>query len=91
MPQLDHLTIGDAPVNIAANLAAGRYIAQVRGGVLDSVGVLYATAASAPDDAGDYFHCLQGRYFTFVAGGAPTWVQSAYAGVEMTVAVAQYA
>ncbi len=82
MSQLPHFTTpaDGSAADIAAGLAPGCYVAQVRGlGDLHFVAVLYATAISPPADDADWFQAVQGAAFRFNAGSglAPTWVKVA--------------
>ena len=93
MAQLAHIEVGDVPVDLTDGLAAGTYVAQVRGQAHD-VGVLYCTTSPAPTDDDDYFHATGGEFFSFTADldVGPTWckrfaVSGAFAG-STSVAVA---
>ena len=88
MAQLPHLQVGDVPIDITAGLTDGCYVAQPRGD-LGALGVLYATALSAPADLDDWFSARAGSYFSFQVadGGTPTWVVTATPGT-VVVAVA---
>jgi len=56
----------------------------------DTVGVLYASGASAPSEDADYFHARTGTFFSFMVGdGAdPVWCKSVFTGASVTVALA---
>lgn len=84
MPQVGHIDVRDAPIDLTAGRGAGSYIAQVvspfhRLYVGYDRAVLYATATVAPADAADWFHAGGGGFFTFAKGEGvpPTWVMLA--------------
>ena len=92
MPQLAHVDVGDQPVDLTDGLTAGCYVAQVAAAYAD-IGdqtVLYATAAAAPSDDGDYFRAGLRDFFTFVVGDdvAATWAKTSTAGLVVPVALA---
>ena len=96
MAQISHVDVGATPTDITSGLDDGCYVAQVgdrEAGrfvpVDDGLGVLYASAASAPTDTADYFHCRPGDFFTFTvtATSGPVWAMSA-TGVSIVVALA---
>lgn len=88
MPQIAHVDVGATPVELTAGLAAGCYVAQA-GGDPPGRGVLFATAANVPSDTEDFFAARAGEYFTFAAGGTPTWAKSDVPGLTVTVALAR--
>lgn len=93
MAQLSHVDVGDAPVDLSAGLPAGRYIAQPVAGLAEmgDQAVLYATAAAAPGDDGDWFRAGHGERFWFVvtATGPPTWAKTSMDGMTVPVARAE--
>ena len=82
MALIPHFEATPIPADISAGLEAGKYLAQARG-PHDGVGVLYASAVSAPSDDSDYFQCWAGAAFVFFVGGTahPTWVKSAVGSI----------
>ena len=89
MAQLGHVTAGDQPVDLTIGLADGCYVAQSTVG-FDGVGLLYASAESAPADDADYFQTRGVGFFVFTVGddAPPTWVKSPVAGSTQTVSLA---
>ena len=91
--QQPHFTSTDQPQNIAAGRSPGRYVAQVRaldGSLSGDIGVIYASAPTAPSDPLDYFACAAGHEFVFrvFPGSDPVWVRSQFDGLHFVVALA---
>ena len=76
--QVPHTLVGAVPVDLGAALASGCYVAQVRLPP-DTIGVLYATAATPPADALDWFEARGTTCFAFTVGAdvPPTWAVAA--------------
>ena len=83
--QLPKITATGVPQDIAAGLATGCYLGQVRHSPdRTSRGVLYASAEAAPDDLGAYFEATyasgeQAGFFRFdvTTTSLPVWVRAA--------------
>ena len=89
MAQIAHVEVGDTPVDLSDGLAAGCYVGQARGAI-DSLAVLYATAAAAPANDDDWFRARGDTFFTFTVGSGvgPTWCKVAVAGDTGSVSLA---
>jgi len=96
--QQPHFRARAAAADISDGLAAGNYLAQVRGSPdATHFFVEYASAASAPTTAQDYFQAGIGESFVFEAGEdcPPTWVRVSpetltfVADAEIAVAIAR--
>ena len=87
--QLAHIEIGDTATDLTLRLGNGCYLCQVSSSP-DDVGVLYASAATAPSDDADYFGARGHEFFTFNVGpGEPkTWCKSGLAASSFTLALA---
>ena len=77
------------PINITTGLAAGVYVAQVRGAG-QGTAAIYATGEAAPDDEGAFFQAAAGESFVFRvgAGRAPTWARTAPGALSASLAIA---
>ena len=91
--QVAHVEVGDTPVDLTDGLDPGRYVAQPVANLAEigDAAVLYATAATAPTEDGDYFRAGYGQQFWFAVGPAwpPTWAKTSAAGLVVPVAAAE--
>ena len=83
MALIPHFEATPIPADISAGLDEGKYLAQVRG-PHDGVGVLYASAVSAPSHDADYFQCWPSAAFVFFVRSTshPVWVKSAVGSLD---------
>lgn len=88
MAQLAHVDITETPVDLSDGLKAGCYIAQVRRQA-NSIGVLYATAETAPASTDDYFVASGEAWFRFTAGRSllPVWCRTVRDGDTCPLAI----